>query len=219
MNSSSLILKYFDTMSSQLGPSNWWPGETPFEVMVGAILTQNTNWQNAYKAILTLKDKSLLEPGKMYLLTESELAELIRQAGYFRLKAKRLKNFLFFLKNECAFNYSTLEKYSINQLRTKLLGVNGIGPETADSIILYAFQKPSFVVDSYTHRIFNRHGLVHQEMDYHELRDFFMLRLPEDPVLFNEYHALIVRVGKKWCQKKSPKCSECPLNIYLQNQE
>lgn len=215
MNREALLLNYYQTMSSSLGPSNWWPGETPFEISVGAILTQNTNWENARRAILNLADKRLLDPKSMYLLSEDELAQIIRPAGYFRIKARRLKNFLFFLNNECGFNFSSLQKKDIDQLRTKLLDVKGIGPETADSILLYALNKPSFVVDAYTGRIFNRHGLVHEDIDYHELRDYFMSSLPEDSNLYNEYHALIVRVGKKWCRKKAPLCQGCPLNIYL----
>ena len=216
MNRETLLLNYFDAMSSRLGPSNWWPGDSPFEVSVGSILTQNTNWDNVNKAILNLKNRDLLEPKKLLLLSEDELAELIRPAGYFRIKAKRLKNFLYFLNNECGFNFSVLQNKDIDQLRSKLLGVNGIGPETADSIILYALNKPSFVVDAYTKRIFNRHNLVHEDMDYQELRDFFMSCLPEDTGLYNEYHALVVMVGKKWCRKKNPLCPECPLNIFLE---
>ena len=216
MNRETLLLNYFDAMSSRLGPSNWWPGDSPFEVSVGAILTQNTNWNNVNKAILNLKNRDLLEPKKLLLLSEDELAELIRPAGYFRIKAKRLKNFLYFLNNECGFNFSVLQNKDIDQLRSKLLGVNGIGPETADSIILYALNKPSFVVDAYTKRIFNRHDLVHEDMDYQELRDFFMSCLPKDTGLYNEYHALLVMVGKKWCRKKNPLCLECPLSIFLE---
>lgn len=215
MSNETLLLNFFDTMSAKLGPSNWWPGESPFEVSVGAILTQNTNWNNVHKALLNLKNKDLLNPRKMFLLSENELAELIRPAGYFRIKAKRLKNLLHFLNNECGFNYSVLKNKTIDELRAKLLSVNGIGPETADSIILYALNKPSFVVDAYTKRIFNRHSLVHEDIDYHDLREFFMSRLPEDPGLYNEYHALLVLVGKKWCRKKTPLCPECPLHIYL----
>jgi len=215
MNNETLLLNFFYTMSSSLGPSNWWPGETPFEVSVGAILTQNTNWNNVRKAILNLKTKDLLDPRKMFLLSENELAEFIRPAGYFRIKAKRLKNFLYFLNNECAFNFSVLKNNTIDELRAKLLSVNGIGPETADSIILYALNKPTFVVDAYTKRIFNRHNLVHEDIDYHDLREFFMTCLPEDPGLYSEYHALVVIVGKKWCRKKDPLCRACPLNIYL----
>lgn len=215
MNRETRLLNYFDAMSAKLGPSNWWPGETPFEVAVGAILTQNTNWENARNAITNLKNNGLLEPEKMYFMSESDLAEIIRPAGYFRIKAKRLKNFLHFLNSECGFSFHALGKRNIDQLREKLLCVSGIGPETADSIILYALNKPSFVVDAYTKRIFNRHNMVHEDVDYNELRDFFMSCLPEDVALYNEYHALVVRVGKNWCRKKKPICHECPLSVYL----
>ncbi|WP_028574860.1 endonuclease III domain-containing protein [Desulfonatronovibrio hydrogenovorans] len=215
MKIETLLLNYFETLRSSLGPSNWWPGETPFEIAVGAILTQNTNWSNVEKAILNLKSQNLLDPETMFFLGEDELAQLIRSAGYFRVKARRLKNFLFFLNNECAFNFSYLQNMDIEELRAKLLEVKGIGPETADSILLYALNKPTFVVDAYTARIFNRHSLVHQDVDYHQLREMFMSNLPEDPELYNEFHALVVRTAKKWCKKKNPLCHECPLSPYL----
>ncbi len=215
MNKEKILLSYFTTLSAQLGPSNWWPAETPFEVALGAILTQNTNWNNVHKAIHNLKEKDLLDPRKMLFLSEEELAQIIKPAGYFRIKARRLKNFLHFLNNECGLNFDALKNREVDELRTKLLDINGIGPETADSIILYALNKPSFVVDAYTRRIFNRHSLVHEDIDYHELRDLFMSCLPEDQDLYNEYHALLVRTGKKWCKKKAGQCRQCPLNIYL----
>lgn len=215
MKKETIFLNFYQAMISRLGPSNWWPGETPFEVAVGAILTQNTNWKNVEKAILNLKHHDLLVADKMIFLSEDELAELIRPAGYFRIKAKRLKNFLFFLNNECGLNFNVLKKHSIDVLREKLLEVKGIGPETADSIILYALNKPSFVVDAYTRRIFNRHGLVHEDIDYNELRDMFMSCLPQDTDLFNEYHALLVRVGKNWCKKNKSLCDQCPLGQYI----
>ncbi|MFP4237216.1 MAG: endonuclease III domain-containing protein [Desulfonatronovibrio sp.] len=216
MNKETILLNYFATMSAHLGPSNWWPAESSFEVALGAILTQNTNWNNVHKAIHNLKEKGLLDPRKMFFLSEEELAQLIKPAGYFRIKARRLKNFLHFLNSECGLNFDALKNRELEELRTKLLNINGIGPETADSIILYALNKPSFVVDAYTKRIFNRHSLVHEDIDYHELRDLFMSCLPEDQALYNEYHALLVRTGKKWCKKKAGLCRECPLNIYLE---
>ncbi len=211
------LLNFYQTMSSRLGPSNWWPGESPFEISVGAILTQNTNWKNVEQAILNLKSRNLLDPEKMFFMNDEQLAQLIRPAGYFRIKTTRLKNFLLFLYNECGFNFSILEKMDLEKLRTKLLEVKGIGPETADSIILYALNKPSFVVDAYTQRILNRHGIIHEDADYNEIKELFTSCLPEDVTLYNEYHALLVRVGKSWCRKKTPVCNQCPLEIYFEN--
>ncbi len=215
MSSSTLLMHFYETLLASLGPSRWWPGETPFEVCVGAVLTQNTNWSNVQKAIDNLKSRDLLYPEKMASLEEQVLAELIRPSGYFRIKARRLKNLLELLRLECAYDLSVLGLRDMQQLRSKLLQVKGIGPETADSILLYALEKPSFVVDTYTRRILNRHFLVHEDIDYHELRDFFMDRLPLDVAIYNEYHALLVRTGKEWCRKNNPRCDECPLGSYL----
>ncbi len=210
-----LLLQMYGYMLDRLGPSQWWPGGSPFEVCIGAILTQNTNWSNVEKAILNLEEKSLLYPDKLFRLTEEELAELIRPAGYFRIKASRVKNFLFFLKNEASFDLEILSRQDLSQLRHKLLAVKGIGPETADSILLYALKKPTFVVDTYTARICNRHSLVPEDIGYEELRNYFMDVLPLDIDLFNEFHALLVRVGKHWCKKKSGLCGDCPLYSFL----
>ncbi len=215
MSSSTLLMHFYEPLLASLGPSQWWPGETPFEICVGAVLTQNTNWSNVQKAINNLKSRDLLHPEKMASLDDELLAELIRPSGYFRIKARRLKNLLEFLRLECAYHLPDLSSQDLQQLRDKLLQVKGIGPETADSILLYALEKPSFVVDAYTSRILNRHLLVHEDIDYHELRDFFMDRLPRDVALYNEYHALLVRTGKKWCNKNNPRCDGCPLGSYL----
>jgi len=205
----------YEAMSAALGPSHWWPGESTFEVVVGAMLAQNTNWENVARAILNLKQAKLLAPELLYTLPEADLAELIRPAGYFRLKAKRLKNMLIFLKNECRFDLDQLAGQELESLRPKLLEVKGVGPETADSVLLYALHKPSFVVDAYTKRIASRHGLVPEDAGYDELRDFFMDLLPTDVRFYNEYHALLVRTAKQWCRKQKPLCPACPLNIYL----
>lgn len=214
MNHTELLWRMYKILADSLGPSHWWPGETPFEVAVGAILTQNTNWSNVQKAIHRLREQDLLQPEKMWSISEEELSQLIKPAGYFRLKSRRLKNFLSFLHAECDFYLQELGNMDMDALRPKLLEIKGIGPETADSILLYALGKPSFVVDAYTKRILNRHFLVHEDIDYHELRDFFMDRLPADASLFNEYHALLVRTGNSWCRKKNPVCNECPLVVF-----
>ena len=206
-----LLLQMYGTMMEALGPSHWWPAETPFEVCLGAILTQNTNWSNVDRALWNLRQADLLDPERLFAQDEDRVAELIRPAGYFRVKTKRLKNFLFFLRSEARYDLSNLQKQSLEEVRAKLLKVKGIGPETADSILLYALHKPSFVVDAYTTRIMSRHGLVPETIGYERLRSLFMDALPHEVQLFNEYHALLVRLGKKWCKKKSGVCSECPL--------
>ena len=180
------------------------------EVIVGAVLTQNTNWKNVEKAILNLKEKGLLSLHQLNILSVSELAQLIRPAGYFNIKAKRLKNLIDLLKERYHLDLSGFLEEETDNLRRELLSVNGIGPETADSILLYAAHRPLFVVDAYTHRILRRHGMTDEQTDYHELQSLFMDHLPDDPSLFNEFHALIVKTGKEYCRRK-PLCHLCPL--------
>ena len=210
-----MLLAMFAAMKERLGPSCWWPARSPFEVAVGAILTQNTNWGNVEKAIENLGAAGALDPLSMYNLPEAALAALIRPAGYFRVKTVRLKEFLNFLRHSCNLKMEDLAVHDLEELRPRLLGVRGIGPETADSILLYALGKAAFVVDAYTRRLANRHMLVHEDITYDELREFYMDALPQDVELFNEYHALIVRTVKKWCLKKEPLCKECPLRDFL----
>ncbi len=198
-------------MYEALGPQGWWPGESPFEVCVGAILTQNTNWQNVERAINNLKKKGFLSPQALYELPEGILAELIRPAGYFRVKARRLKNFIRFLVENFEGDLTGLFALPLEKARQALLAVSGIGPETADSILLYAGEKPTFVIDSYTRRILLRHGLATEDMGYEDLREMFMRHLPKDPALYNEYHALLVAVGKNFCRPQKPRCEDCPL--------
>ncbi len=200
----------FTELLNHFGPQHWWPGETELEVIVGAVLTQNTNWKNVEKAILNLKEKGLLSPHQLNALSVSELAQLIRPAGYFNIKAKRLKNLIDLLRERYHLDLSRLLDEETDTLRQELLSVNGIGPETADSILLYAAQRPVFVVDAYTHRILRRHGMTDEQTDYHELQSLFMDHLPDDPSLFNEFHALIVKTGKEYCRRK-PLCHLCPL--------
>jgi len=203
-------MEMVDLLLSHFGPQHWWPGETPLEVMVGAILTQNTNWNNVEKAIQNLKRKGLLSVHGLHSVTVQQLAEEIRPAGYFNIKSKRLKNLIHFLV-ECYEGKMTLFLEDRTEtLRNGLLSVKGIGPETADSILLYAVKRPLFVVDNYTYRILNRHGLVDDPVSYDDLQDLFMSNLPHDPQLFNEFHALIVCTGKNYCRKK-PLCHPCPL--------
>ena len=196
MKREALLLGVHDAMLAGLGPSHWWPGETPFEISLGAILTQNTAWTNVEKALHNLRSENLLHPPALYELPEQALAELIRPAGFFRIKARRVRNFLHFLHETCDLDMEELRSRDMSTLRARLLNISGIGPETADSILLYALDFPSFVVDAYTRRILNRHGLVPEDIGYEELRDYFMDVLPADTPLFNEFHALLVRVGK-----------------------
>ncbi len=216
MSQADTIQAMYETMLDALGPSNWWPGDTPFEVAVGAILTQNTNWRNVEKAIANLRERGLLDARALHELPQPELAELIRPAGYFNIKARRLHNFLSFLRDEAEYDLESLGARDLHKLRPRVLAVNGIGPETADSILLYALEFPTFVVDAYTARLAGRHGLAWEDVDYHGLQAIFMDALPEDVALYNEYHALIVRTGKDWCKKKAGLCDTCPLKPFLE---
>lgn len=205
------LLDIYKLLYNQFGKQRWWPGETPFEVIVGAILTQNTAWGNVEKAIGNLKRGGHLSPKALYILPSPKLAKLIRPSGYFNIKAKRLKEFMKFLLKEYNGSLDKMFSTELSELRQRLLEVKGIGPETADSILLYAGNYPIFVIDAYTKRILSRHKLITDGIDYHSLQRLFMESLPQDVDLFNEYHALIVRVGKEFCNTK-PHCGECPLN-------
>lgn len=211
MSTGEQLTEMYDLMFERFGPQHWWPGETPFEVAVGAVLTQNTSWANVEKAIVNLKAADRLSAERIHELEREELAALIRPAGYFNVKAKRLKNFVDWL----VVNYGDmegLEGISTPRLREELLAVNGVGRETADSILLYALNREIFVVDAYTGRIASRHGLIDPEADYEQLRELFESNLPADVQLYNEYHALLVCVGKEFC-KPRPKCEACPLAV------
>ena len=204
---SAIYQKLFD----HFGPQHWWPADSPLEVMVGAVLTQNTNWINVNRAINNLRDQHLLSIDSLSSIPEEHLAALIRPAGYYNLKAKRLRNLLELILQDFEGSLATFFNQPLDTLRAKLLAVKGIGPETADSILLYAGEKPVFVVDAYTHRILYRHHLVPEDATYHEIQTRFTDALPSDTLLFNEYHALLVQAGKKFCKKTSPRCESCPL--------
>ena len=210
MRKTKALLQIYQKMFDALGPRHWWPGETPFEVIIGAILTQNTNWSNVEKAIKNLKTAGKLSPEGMYELSVTELAELIRPSGFFNVKSKRVKAFINWLFSRYEGNLSKMFAQDLQALRGELLSVKGIGPETADSILLYAGNMPTFVVDAYTHRIFSRHELIPEESTYDEMKSFFEENLPEDVQLFNEYHALLVNIGKTFCKTKKV-CEPCPL--------
>lgn len=201
----------YDILFSAYGPQHWWPGDGPFEVMVGAILTQNTNWTNVERAINNLKGEGVLDPHSLYRISEKHLAGLIRPAGYFNIKARRLKSFIRLFVERYDGDHEKMKGCDAETLRAELLGVNGIGPETADSILLYALDKPVFVIDAYTKRVLHRHGFIDEKADYLECQELFHESLPRDVKLFNEYHALFVQVGKEHCRPK-PRCEGCPLN-------
>jgi endonuclease III related protein len=204
------LVRIYDALYTSFGPQYWWPGETQFEVAVGAILTQNTNWGNVEKAIKNLKAKRLLRPSALHNLLHENLAELLRPAGYFNIKAKRLKNFVGFLMENYQGSMKLMKKEPLQAIRNKLLEVNGIGPETADSIILYALEKPVFVIDAYTKRVLSRHNILGVDESYGFYQDLFHSNLKKNIRLFNEYHALIVKLAKENCRTR-PLCSGCPL--------
>jgi endonuclease-3 related protein len=209
------LKEVYQRLFDALGPQHWWPGQSPFEVMVGAVLVQNTNWQNVEKAIENLREADLLEPHALYEVPCEELEELIRPSGYYRIKARRLHNLLKLLVDRYGGSLEAMFSAELPSLRNELLTVQGIGPETADSILLYAGGLPVFVVDTYTHRVLARHAWIGFDADYRMIQDYFQESLPEDPALYNEYHALLVRVGKDYCRKSSPKCDQCPLSELL----
>ncbi len=212
-------MQYYEALFEAFGPQRWWPARTRFEVIVGAILTQNTAWSNVEKAIKELKKAGVLTPKRLSALAQNELAELIRPSGYFNIKARRIGNFLGFLFKEFGGSLNSLFKKSpAGELRRRILSVVGIGPETADSILLYAGGRAEFVVDAYTKRVFSRHGLIPKEAGYEEVKALFMDNLPLDERLFNEYHALIVRLGKDFCRPRKPLCEACPLQTFLGNE-
>lgn len=210
-----ILRQYYEEVSAALGPMHWWPAKTPFEVIVGAILTQNTAWTNVKLALSNLKREKLLSPRCMARVPEARLAGLIRPSGYFRQKAKKLKAFLRFLQSEYRGSLARMSAAPTALLRGQLLAVHGIGPETADSILLYAARHPVFVVDAYTKRVLGRHSLLPEKSPYEDVQQFFTRNLPRDEAYFNEYHALIVNVGKKWCRATNPRCHECPLGKFL----
>ncbi len=218
-HSADQLRRWHDAIRDALGDARWWPADSPFEVAVGAILAQNVSWANVAKAIDALKQDGLLEPHALHDLATRDpeaLAVRIRPAGHFRVKAQRLRNLLEFLHETCQLDLPRLAEWDLAELREKLLAVRGVGPETADSILCYALALPSFVVDAYTARIAARHGLVPEESSYDELREYFMDRLPQDVVVYNDFHAQLVRVGAAWCKKAAPRCQDgCPLAPFL----
>lgn len=208
------LLDIFKILHSQFGPQYWWPGDSAIEIVIGAVLVQNTSWKNVEHALRNLRDHGLFDFDRLHALDQNELERLVQPAGFYRVKAKRLRNLLNFL---ATFHQGSLERLfelPLEEARRQLLGVNGVGPETADSILLYAGRLPLFVVDAYSRRVLVRHGWLPSGVGYHEMQQLFHSQLPADPLLFNEYHALIVRLGHLHC-KTHPVCEGCPLAGYL----
>lgn len=208
--------EYFNSLFTALGPQHWWPGKTPFEVIVGAILTQNTSWTNVERAIANLRASGLLTPHRIRKVPLRRLEGLIRSSGYFRQKARKLKAFCGFLYRQHRGSLRSMFATPTIVLREQLLGVFGIGPETADSILLYAGEHAVFVVDAYTKRMLTRHGWADEKTKYEDIRWMFERQFPGDAKRFNEFHALIVNTGKNYCTTQKPRCGECPLGRYLE---
>ena len=209
-NMQQRLLNIFNTLLNSFGKRNWWPGETELETIVGAVLTQNTSWKNVEKAIDNLKQHNALDIGTLYKMDKETLALIIKSSGFYNIKSYRLKNIINVIYNNYSSNIHNLKILDMWQARTKLLEINGIGKETADSIILYALNKPIFVIDVYTKRFLKNHRIYDGQNDYDTIQEFFMKNLPKDTYLYNEFHALIVYLCQHFC-KKVPLCSRCPL--------
>jgi endonuclease-3 related protein len=209
-NIANQLVSIYEILNDYFGNCNWWPGDTPFEIAVGAILTQNTNWTNVEKAIRNLKSANIFSPGRLLKENDDTVSQLIRPSGYYNVKTKRLKAFLYFLQREYGGAMERMFEEELPTLREKLLSVKGVGEETADSILLYGGGKPIFVVDAYTRRILGRHGIIDDDYSYGDIQKLFMTHLAPDVSLYNQYHALLVNTGKEFCRQK-PRCDACPL--------
>lgn len=206
------LQRIYDLLLTHYGVQNWWPAESAWEIMVGAILTQNTSWTNVARALDNLRRENLLSPAAMRELEIGRLQELVRSAGFVTSKPKRLKGLAEFLFEHYDGDPANLRGADLGTQRAQLLALNGIGPETADDILLYVAEQPTFVIDAYTRRIFYRLGWVPETITYHELQALFMSHLPADVALFKEYHALLDVHAKRTCTKRAPRCEACPLN-------
>ena len=206
-----MLLEIYHRLLAAYGPQGWWPGESAFEVCIGAILTQNTAWSNVEKALACLKDAGVFSLRDLDRIPEAELAEVIRSSGAYRTKARKLKAFVAHLSANYGGDLGAFLALPMDELRDELLGVYGIGEETADDIVLYAARKASFVVDAYTRRVMARLGVMPEDGSYPACQAHFIEHLPPDADLFNEYHALLVHLGREVCLKREPRCPECPL--------
>lgn len=209
------LLRYHRRLLRHFGPQHWWPARSPFEVILGALLTQNTSWKNVERALGNLRRAGLLTPGKLYRLTTNQLTRLLRPSGTYRQKTQLVLRFLRYLEENHGGSLQRMFRLPVWHLRADLLRLPGVGPETADSILLYAASQPTFVIDAYTRRVLGRHGLANGTASYDELQRLFENHLPRDPALYNEYHALLVAVGKRYCHSREPDCHACPLGAEL----
>ncbi|MDD4873968.1 MAG: endonuclease [Dehalococcoidales bacterium] len=206
-----LLKEIYQRLMTAYGPQQWWPAPSPFEVMVGAVLTQSTAWINVEKAIDNLKAAQVLSPESIRNVSFSDLAQIIKPSGYYNVKARKLKSLAYWLGATFADNIDKMAECDTKSLREQFLSVYGIGPETADSILLYVVKKPIFVIDTYTRRIISRIGLMLKDNSYDDYQRLFMVHLKADVVIYNEYHALLVKLAKEACNKK-PLCRKCCLN-------
>ena len=209
---SALVTDLAHRLGSAYGPSGWWPAETPFEVMAGAILVQNTAWTNVEKALANLRDADLLDPHALARCRIDRLRRLVRPSGYFNQKAHRLREFTRWMVREYDGAVTAMRRVPHDEMRHALLALHGIGPETADSMLCYALGHPVFVADAYTRRIFARHGLASPDATYHALQAYVMDAVAHDQHTFGELHGHIVHVGKDHCARRTPACTACPLD-------
>ena len=212
MSNKAKLMNIYDMLYGYFGPRHWWPADTPFEVMVGAILTQNVAWVNVEKAIRNLKEADALEASRLAYMDSKELKVLIKPAGFYNQKAPRLQYMSRYIVEQCDGSVDKLFEGDIYEVRGILLSWPGVGPETADAMLLYAGNKPIFVIDAYTQRVFSRLGLLPSDVSYERAQAYFMSNLPNDVQLFNEYHALIDELAKRVCLKRNPSCGRCPLS-------
>jgi endonuclease-3 related protein len=214
-----ILRRFYVTLLESFGPQGWWPARTRWEVIWGAILTQNTTWRNATLALKNLRKGGLLAWRRLRQISLDELEPLIRPAGFCRQKAKTLRNFANWIEQAHGGSLDSLFSLGTARARAQLLALNGIGPETADAILLYSGRQPVFVADAYTRRVLSRHQLISPTADYHSAQRFLHQHLPPDEALFNEFHALLVEAAKRFCHRNVPHCEECPLGEFLPRQE
>ena len=210
-----LLSGYYASLLKRFGPQQWWPARTRLEVILGAILTQNTAWHNATLALRKLRQGGLLSWRGLRAAGLDRLERCVRPAGFYRQKARTIRNFVDWLEREYSGSLTRLFSLPADELRRQLLGLQGVGPETADAILLYAAERPHFVADAYTRRVLARHGVIAAQADYQQTQEFLHTHLPREATLFNEFHALLVEVGKKHCAPRSPSCPGCPLEEFL----
>lgn len=216
-NPKPALLRYYRLLRKHFGPQGWWPGRTRFEIILGALLTQHTAWENVSKALANLREAGLLSPHKLSRVSLARLNRLLRPSGTYRQKSRMVQRFLRFLNGNYGGTLERMFRLPSWHLRAELLQLPGVGPETADAILLYAGGHPAFVIDAYTRRILQRHGLARGRESYGRLQALFESQLPRDAVLYNEYHALLVAAGKTYCHSRNPDCTNCPLGAEMES--